>query len=160
MTHSLPAPSDSVTIQGSHLVVKLHGAVNPVIWQVDVLAVRSALFDVVSDGPHWQVRYRVAGQAPEIIAHYTGREAATAVMEDIHTALTTRSGRHSQTTSDVTKRQHVVLMVAALALLVALSWFLFDLTAPRSAAPTAPGAATIGVPQSADELLSNPGGAP
>lgn len=172
MTQNAPSAvldTPSSAIRNETLVLTLPDAVNPVVWQFDLSSVRASAIEVQAHGGLNLLRLKTPRGEVHDIAAYVDRDRAVAVLSIIHRtlagdvatsnanspALVTSEGGAVPTFPGAPKGNWplAVCAVIVLVLCLYLGTFMRPPSLTGTAPVPAPAAETIGVPQSADDVL-------
>jgi hypothetical protein len=170
-----------VSFQGDLLVLALQDAVSPIIWQMERDRLRTAAFDVLERQSVFYVRFKPMDGDTSDIAVYHDRNAALAVLAQIHNVLGQDTSKKKGSGGGFVelapssplvsgsffgrffdaRAQGAALGVLAIALFITLSVLLFWLVPPPIQDPNVTMSfgenRTSGIPQSADDILQNRG---
>lgn len=139
-----------ISVRDQMLVLTLPDAVTPALWQLDLAATRTSVIEVIEQNGQYVLRFKNAGTGvAQDIAVYATRAGAVDVMMRVHEVLAGRYGW-----GRILGR--LGYMIGALLLL----WVLLNIVAFLAMSSGQDGVVSqpsIGVPQSADDVLLNRG---
>lgn len=160
--------SPSSAIRNETLVLTLPDAVNPVVWQFDLSSVRASAIEVQAHEGLNLLRLKTPRGEVHDIAAYVDRDRAVAVLSIIHRTLAGDGASNTNSRALVTSDTNAapvsvgaakgnwplaVCAVIVLVLCLYLGTLMRPPPLPGPAPAATPTAETIGVPQSADDVL-------